>query len=188
MADIPEKEPKEFYQGDTVKWKRTDLPDYPATLWTLKYFFRGPSTKDITATADGDNYSITIAAVDSEKWSEGDYWWQAYGEKGTGQNIERYAVGEGRLQVIQKFAMVYDEYDGRSHVKKVLDAIELAIEGRASRTDLEYEIAGRRIQHMGPEELIKWHSHYKYLYDQEKSAEKIKEGLGTGNKVLVRFI
>ena len=27
---IPETEPLDFYSGETVKWKRTDLSDYPA--------------------------------------------------------------------------------------------------------------------------------------------------------------
>ena len=35
---IPETEPLEFYLGETVKWKRTDLSDYPAPTWTLNYF------------------------------------------------------------------------------------------------------------------------------------------------------
>ena len=35
---IPETEPLEFYSGTTVKWKRTDLTDYPApTLDEIKY-------------------------------------------------------------------------------------------------------------------------------------------------------
>ena len=30
---IPETEPLDFYSGETVKWKRTDLSDYPAPTW-----------------------------------------------------------------------------------------------------------------------------------------------------------
>ena len=37
---IPETEPLEFYSGETVKSKRTDLSDYPAPTWTLNYFLR----------------------------------------------------------------------------------------------------------------------------------------------------
>lgn len=28
---IPETEPLDFYSGETVKWKQTDLSDYPVT-------------------------------------------------------------------------------------------------------------------------------------------------------------
>ena len=34
---IPETEPLEFYSGETVKWKRTNLSDYQAPTWTLYY-------------------------------------------------------------------------------------------------------------------------------------------------------
>jgi len=42
---IPETEPLEFYSGTTVKWKRTDLSDYPAPTWTLNYFLQKSGTK-----------------------------------------------------------------------------------------------------------------------------------------------
>ena len=32
---IPETEPLDFYSGETIEWKRTDLSDYPAPTWTL---------------------------------------------------------------------------------------------------------------------------------------------------------
>ena len=37
---IPETEPLDFYSGETVRWKRTDLSDYPAPTWTLNYFLK----------------------------------------------------------------------------------------------------------------------------------------------------
>ena len=42
---IPESEPLEFYSGETVKLKRTDLADYPAPTWTLNYFLQKTGTK-----------------------------------------------------------------------------------------------------------------------------------------------
>ena len=42
---IPETEPLEFYAGETVKFKRTDLSDYPAPTWTLNYFLQKSGTK-----------------------------------------------------------------------------------------------------------------------------------------------
>jgi hypothetical protein len=34
---IPDTEPLDFYSGETVKFKRTNLSDYPAPTWTLYY-------------------------------------------------------------------------------------------------------------------------------------------------------
>ena len=42
---ISETEPLDFYSGETVKWKRTDLSDYPAPTWTLNYFLQKSGTK-----------------------------------------------------------------------------------------------------------------------------------------------
>ena len=37
---IPETEPLDFYAGETVKWKRTDLSDSPHPLGRLTTFFK----------------------------------------------------------------------------------------------------------------------------------------------------
>ena len=42
---VPETEPLDFYSGETVKWKRTDLSNYPAPTWTLNYFLQKTGTK-----------------------------------------------------------------------------------------------------------------------------------------------
>jgi hypothetical protein len=42
---IPETEPLEFYAGETVKFKRTDLSDYPAPTWTLYYVLQKTGIK-----------------------------------------------------------------------------------------------------------------------------------------------
>ena len=42
---IPETEPLDFYSGETVKWKRTDLSDYSAPTWTLYYVLQKTGTR-----------------------------------------------------------------------------------------------------------------------------------------------
>ncbi len=62
MTDIPTTEPLSFHADDTVKWKKS-LGDYPATSWTLKYFFVIlTDQKIITASSDGTDFLITITA------------------------------------------------------------------------------------------------------------------------------
>ncbi len=187
MADIPTTEPLQIRAGETLQWRREDLTDYPASVWTLKYYLKNAAQHiEITASADGNNHSVTVSAASSGAYVKGIYSWVAYAEKGTSPNIERHEVDAGTMEILPSFANS-TAYDNRSHVKKVLDAIEAAVEGRATRTDLSYTINGRSIQHMNPAELIKWHSHYKQLYQQELSAERIANGLATGRKILTRF-
>lgn len=188
MADIPTTEPSSIRAGDTWQWRREDLSDYPASTWTLKYYIKNASYSIIiTAAADSNNFAVAASAETTAAHAPGTYTWVAYVEKGAGATLERHEVDSGTIEILASFAST-TAYDNRSHIKKVLDAIEAAVEGRASRTDLSYSIQGRSIQHMPPTELIKWHSHYKRLYKQEQDAEKIKNGLGTGNKILTRFV
>jgi hypothetical protein len=75
---IPETEPLEFYSGETVKWKRTDLSDYPAPTWTLNYFLQKSGTKiDFTSTQDGSttHHLISLTPSTTEAYTGGIYHW-----------------------------------------------------------------------------------------------------------------
>ena len=62
-ATIPTTEPTELRVGDTWQWKREDLSsDYPATSWTLTYYFRNATAYfNVVATADGVHFEVTVA-------------------------------------------------------------------------------------------------------------------------------
>ena len=60
---IPETEPLEFYAGETVKFKRTDLSDYPAPTWTLNYFLQKSGTKIDFASSQVKSVFITCAHI-----------------------------------------------------------------------------------------------------------------------------
>ena len=69
----------------------------------------------------------------------------------------------------------------QSHAVKVLSALEAVIEGRASRVEREYEIAGRRIALLSPDELMKWYSFYKTAVNAESRS-------GKRQKISTRFV
>jgi hypothetical protein len=184
-AEIPTYEPEEFTRGDTVKWK-INLPDYaPQDGWTLKYSFVTSSGQvDVTGTDNGDGYHlVTIDSTTSQSFSAGDWSWQAYVEKAG----ERYTVRRGTLVVKEDFASQTSGYDARTHVKKVLDALEATILGKATSDQLSYTIAGRSLSRMSPSELIHWRDIYRAEYEREKRAERIRRGLGHKGVVRVRF-
>lgn len=59
---IPETEPLDFYSGETVKWKRTDLSDYPAPTWTLYYVLQKTGTRiTFNSSQDGSTTSHLIS-------------------------------------------------------------------------------------------------------------------------------
>ena len=289
-ADIPTKEPTEFTSGDSVKWTRT-LGDYPATTYTLKYSFRGTAgTFDVTATADGTDYAVSIPAPTTSDYGAGYYDGHGYAViDGTAQvdtitlagddttaadtynvtingsslssavsfdtdlattataiktaivangtlnalvsvetssnvltltakaagtpntitttvvdgggtaaaatvanvtpNVynERYLVWSGRINVLADLEAAGSSYDGRTHVKKVLDSIESVLENRASKEVLESNVEGVQLKRIPHTELLELREKYLGYYKQELSAENLDAGLSSGRMVLARF-
>lgn len=182
-TDIPKKEPSEIIIGDTIKWRREDLSaHYPASSWTLNYALRGPAVIDITATADGDNFSVSVAKTTTAGWTVGDYWWAAYVSKGT----ERYQIDSGTVKLKPNLsAIASGTYDGRSDAKIAYDnAIDI---WKNVKRYGSYSIAGRTFTLRDMPEIIAYVDRCKADYLREVKAEKIANGEASGGKVLVRF-
>ena len=93
---IPETEPLEFYSGETVKWKRTDLSDYPAPTWTLNYFLQKSGTKiDFASSQDGSTtgHLISLTPPTTVGYTVGLYHWIVEARDGT----DVYVVDEGYM-------------------------------------------------------------------------------------------
>jgi hypothetical protein len=77
--------------------------------------------------------------------------------------------------------------DTRSHAQKVLDALEATIEGRASRSDLEYEISRggvlTRVQSLSHSELLDLYKFYSDNVTQENLVANNKS-----TKIRTRFV
>ena len=185
MPDIPTNEPLKLRAGDTWKWRREDLTtDYPAPTWTLKYFFKKiDAAFNITATADGTRFSITVARATTAAYSPGAYTWQAIVESAT----ERFLIESGKLDVLRDFEPA-GNFDGRSHAKKTLDAIEAVLESRASKDQEEYQIAGRMLKRTPVADLLKLRDRYRQEYAAELRKEAVLDGRGQSNRILVEFV
>jgi hypothetical protein len=180
-------EPKSFVAGDTVEWEKS-LADYPASEWTLTYYFWNES-KDfsVVASADGDNYQITIPAATSEDYTAGTYNWKAIVSQGSEETLERHTVASGQIIIRHNPAAGEGSgIDSRSAVKIALDAIEAVIAGRASKDQESYSIAGRSLSRTPMADLIMLRTHYAKLYAKEQQEDRIEQGLG-GKKIHIRF-
>jgi len=193
------REPSIIHRGETLGWKRaasqtTYVDADGATIecsapeWTLKYKFAGPSGAfDITAVADGTDFSASASATVTGAYPVGEYSWIATVEKGSGGTLERHIVDSGVCTVAEGPAEYVSGLDKRSHVKKVLDAIEAVILGRATTDQLSYSINGRSLQKTPLPDLLKLRSQYRGEYERELRAERIRKGLDGGGNVYVRF-
>lgn len=192
MTEYATTEPESFAAGDLVAWKREaaalsiptgEVPKASAG-WALTYALVKSGVRiQITAAAAGDDHLVSIAAATTAAYAAGTYSWQAYVTKTT----QRYLVGSGTLEILPNFAAAAAGHDARSHVKKVLDAIEAKLEVRASREQEQMVVGGQVIGMMPIHRLLEWRDRYRLAYENEQTAERVAKGLGTGRQVLVRF-
>lgn len=176
-------EPRTLVAGDSTSWV-TDHSSYPSPTWTLTYEFRGPSKMTVTATQSGttSSFAVAVTSVASDALVDGIYQWQAIVTNGS----ERHTIWSGTLEVLPKLADETEQYDAKSHVRTVLNAIESALESYAKNPYQSLSIAGRNKQ-WSLEELLKMRTQYKYYLEQEIQAEKAAQGLARG-RYLTRFV
>ena len=183
-APIPTTEPTSLRAGDTWAWTRS-LADYPASAWTLTYYFRNATAHfDVVATADGDDFAVAVAKATTAALVPGDYDWTAFVASVT----ERHQVGMGRAAVLPDITNAYP-HDGRSFARRMLDAIEAALESRAGTDQLDLVNAtldSRSIQR-DKAGLITLRSQFKAEVAREEHGAAIANGLGGKNRLLVRF-
>jgi hypothetical protein len=185
---IPTSEPTRVRAGDTLKWNRTDSEHSPADGWALKYSLlkagKQIEIKDALVTSDGDTFKIVVPAATSADYLPGEYRWYAFVSKGA----ERFQVGEGVIEILPDAGAVQASgLDTRSQTKRILDAINALLEGRASTDAQQYSIGSRQITKMTPDELMKWKAQYEHLYRQERIARgeqvpKISIGVSFGGR------
>jgi len=178
--------------GDTLSLEYT-LPDYSSDTYDIWIALRGVNAtidlKDgesgVTITKANGDFTIAVTAAATAGWAAGLYNYAIYAGKTSWS--EKYQVYTGQVELKADISAQSSGYDGRSHSKKVLDAIEAVIENRASQDQQSYTIAGRSITKLSVDELLKFREYYKSLYNQELKKEKAANSDGTGQMVKARF-
>jgi hypothetical protein len=189
MVEICTIEPKSIRAGETWTWEKT-LADYPAPTWVLTYtFFSAASVFSVVASASGSAHTVSVSAAASATKIAGRYDWTAQVSTGSGESIQRYRVGLGSTTILPNLA-ASTSYDGRSHARKVLEAINALIEGAATDGQLAVVQAvtgGNMSISYAPAELRKWQQQYAALVVAEDQAAAIARGDRSGRMIQVRF-
>jgi hypothetical protein len=123
-------EPKSFTAGEFVSWRCYEVLYHANNGWRLVYNFRSSvenSNIDVTSVADGAYHVVTLTSELTKDYKAGNYWWQCWARK----NEKHYIVRHGNL-VIKPSLAELEVFDGRSHVKKMLEALEAMLLGKAS--------------------------------------------------------
>ncbi len=188
MANIPTREPGFFTAGDTVKWTRS-IPDYPASQgWTLKYFLRGPSALDVSASQYNatEDYIVTIAASASATLTAGDYAWTA--KVASADGSETYTVNFGTVTVKPDLSKQVAGYDGRSQTKRQLDNINDTIEKLTKKGYKSVQLNGKvyTLKDLNAE-LLPAQAALQAQYEREQARDRIDQGQAGGRRILTGF-
>lgn len=189
-ANYPSQEPEILVVGDFWVWRRDDLAsNYPTDSYSLSYEFHGNSGGGgshqftITATEADDTYFIEVPSATTAGYTAHDYTWDAYITRTS--DSERIRVDYGHATVALNLADT--NADTRSHAKKVVDAIEAVIEGRATIDQSSMSIAGRSLSRLSIDELLLFRDRYKAEYLKEIKLDRIRNKKGSGNTIKVKF-
>lgn len=144
-AQVFDKIPPKITAGTSVSW-RVSLPDFPAAEgWTLTYSLVTSSAQIVVeSTPDGDLHLFEIPFADSAEWSPGTYSWQSH----VANSTERYLVNSGSVEVVADLGAATGGRDTRTWIDTAIDALQAAIAGRASKTQLVQVVDGVQVQHM----------------------------------------
>jgi len=178
--------PSSINAGDTLTGSAS-YADYPASDgWALTVaLFNSGGAFNFNATADGDDFAISVDAVTTSAWTAGRYDYSAYVSKG----FERITVHSGCMDINPDPSLGVAA-DGRSHARKLLDSIEAMIEGRASAGDLdilEGQLNSRSYKREGDGYLITLRDKYRAEVMAEDRANKIANGEIVSQSLKTRF-
>ena len=177
--------PKEITAGFTYEWEET-FSQYPASTYGLTATFilntYGNTRYTVTAVANGDGFSFTIPATVSADFTAGNYKLYLFVTLGAA----KYLVGN--QDVVIKANPLTATGDTRSHIQKVLDAIEAVLENRATQEYQSMSINGYSITQMSPEELLKLRSYYKNELRKANNLDRINNGGSPTNTIKVKFL
>jgi len=181
MALIPTSAPASFHAGDTVRWL-VDAPDYlPADGWAIHVNLTNAlETTTVLSADNGDGrHLVTITAAASTVITPGDYNLVAAAQDGT----DRFPVTADQITVRPNLTAAAD---GRTHVKKTLDALEAWVES-SNPGVAEYQIAGRTMKYIPIAELLALQSKYRQLYKNELNADRLSSGKRPRRRLLTRM-
>lgn len=182
--EIPFEEPTEITAGDRVQWKRT-LTDYPISEgWELVYHLRAnlpDGIQNLTSTASGSDYEIDVAATETREWTPGLYFWEAY----VSLSGDRKKIDSGQILVSPDFSQIDTPHDGRTQARRILDAINLVMEGRATHDQQRYvmQAVGRSVDRMPIADLLRFRDYWKNEVRKEETAANG----GKGKNIFIRF-
>lgn len=173
-------EPREIFQGRTVKWTKS-LSDFPAGTWQLNYsILYGAVTASLAwgtnIVASGSDFLVTLPATLITGLTAG-----------VQGRLNGSVTSGGEVATVYDGALSIKVAGELSHARQTLTAIEAMMAGNASSAERDIEVsAGGISQRLGmcdKRELMALHSYYRALVSDEEAAENVAAGKGSGRLI-----
>jgi hypothetical protein len=170
--------PNQLRAGSAYVWqeraKAADGSTYEYTLFNASGVY----------TITGGEKAFALNSADTASWAPGVYAWTLRAVDGDGNKAE---VAKGHVEILPNPDLHPGGLDGRSHARRVLDAIEATLEGRATDDMAEITIRGRTIKQTPLVDLMKLRDVYRRDVAAEARAERLGQGLPDNRFRRVRF-
>jgi len=186
--------PKKFFAGDFVQWRLDPTTDVfgesiSSPDWSVVYYLRTNTSAEgatVNSSAYGTGFAFSIAAAVTTNFDAGNWFYQAVANK-SGQETQTIFSGAFEVLASRAYTGTPAALDGRSQLKKDLDAIDAAIraiiEGGVVQ---EYKIGSRDVKKYELAELIMLRDRYKAMFVREQKAQMIANGLGNPHNLYIR--
>lgn len=178
--------PLALVQGTTVAWYFDEAGFAPADGWSLLYAFEGPSTLNVAATVEGTRFRVDLSGAQTSPLGVGAYLWQAFASRST-PTVERVQVGAGALEVFLDLQASTATGQQKTHARRMLEAIEAQLEGRASDGQKSMSINGRSLDRHTLAELMDARRIYLAEVRAEDAATAQGATPGKRRRIKVRF-
>jgi hypothetical protein len=156
------------------------LTAYAPPDWSLSCILRGEGSFQFDAEADGSAFRFNLPPATTSAWPPGRYWYSARVTNGT----DVIEIEAGEVTITPDLAAAAAGFDGRDHIRRVLDAIEAVIEKRATIDQQRYTINNRELWRTPIPELLVLRDRYRA--ELRRQAAKNRGDL-FGQAVRVRF-
>jgi hypothetical protein len=175
---ILDKVPDSAIAGDTWRWT-LDLADFPAPTWDATIYFQNTDGSfSQVAADDSTRHAFTLSAATTSAKKAGRYKWFVRVTDGT--SVETPL--EGWIDIAPDPSKS-GATDHRSQARKMLDAVEATLIGRATSDQLAMSINGRSLSRIPLEELKAWRAQLR----QEVATNEGKSAGGKGRRINVRL-
>lgn len=175
--------PLKISAGDTLTFTQS-ASDFPAgSGWTLRYTFQGSGgVFTISSVPSGNDHLFQISSAATAAWAAGSYGFTCYASSAT----ERVTLLAGSFTVLVNPATA-TAADTRSFNQRMLEALQAALEGTATKEQLRITVDGTQIEYKSGEELLKLYVRFRQFVAEERAAQQVSQGRTGLGKLRVRL-